>query len=179
MIKETTHFSGAQRLLHWTMAVAIVAMLFIGAGMVETVSARHAWLLAIHKPLGIAILLLAIVRIGVRLCKGAPALPDDVSPVQRRVAHLSHFVLYGLMIVMPLLGWAMVAAGGYPVTLFGGFHLPPIAPASAWWFARLHLAHTYLAYVLFVTVLGHLGAALFHGLIRRDGVLSSMATSGR
>ncbi|RKP55894.1 cytochrome b [Pararobbsia silviterrae] len=178
-MNSTPHFSGAQRLLHWTMAVAIVAMLFIGAGMVETVSERHRWLIAIHKPLGIAILVLALIRIAVRLRKGAPPLPADLPGVQRLVAHLSHLVLYGLMIAMPLLGWAMVSAGGYPVTLIGGWRLPPIAPADAWWFARLHLAHTYLAYLLFLTVLGHLGAALFHGLVRRDGVLSSMATSGR
>ncbi|CAM2151803.1 superoxide oxidase [Pararobbsia alpina] len=178
-MNETTHFSGAQRLLHWTMAVLILAMLFIGVGMVASVSERHTWLIAVHKPLGIAILLLVIVRVVVRLRNGTPPLPADMPGPQKLVAHLSHLALYGLMIAMPLLGWAMVSAGGYPVTLFGGFHLPPIAPASAWWFARLHLAHTYLAYLLFVTVLGHLGAALFHGLIRRDGVLSSMATSGR
>ncbi|HTJ95659.1 MAG TPA: cytochrome b [Pararobbsia sp.] len=178
-MNEKTHFSGAQRLLHWTMAVLIVAMLFIGVGMVATVSERHASLIAIHKPLGIAILLLVIVRVFVRLRTGTPRLPDSVPGIQKLVAHLSHYVLYALMIAMPLLGWAMVSAGGYPVTLFAGVHLPPIAPVSAWWFARLHLAHTYLAYLLFATVLAHLAAALFHGLIRRDGVLSSMATGGR
>ena len=179
MLNPKTHFSGAQRLLHWTMAVMIVTMLFVGVGMVTTVSERHTWLIALHKPLGIAILVLALVRVAVRLRKGTPPLPGDMPVVQKLVAHLSHLALYGLMIAMPLLGWAMLSAGGYPVTLFGGFHLPAIAPASAWWYARLHFAHTYLAYLLFITVLGHLGAALYHGLIRRDGVLSSMATSGR
>jgi cytochrome b561 len=173
---QSTHFSAAQRLLHWTMAILIIAMLFIGAGMVTTVSERHAWLLSIHRPIGIAIFVLAIVRLVVRLTKGAPALPADMPPIQKLVAHLSHLALYAFMIAMPLIGWAMVSAGGYPVTLFGSVQLPAIAPASAWWYARLHLAHVYLAYLLFLTVLAHFGAALFHGLVRRDGVLQSMAT---
>jgi cytochrome b561 len=175
MKNSTEHFSGIQRLLHWLMAILVITMLFVGAGMVTSVSQRHEWLIAIHKPLGIAILILVLLRIVVRLARGAPALPSDLPVVQKLAAYLSHLLLYFLMLAMPLLGWAMLSAGGYPVSLFGSFHLPPIAPADAWWYARLHLAHVYLAYLLFLTVLLHLAAALFHGLIRRDGVLSSMA----
>ena len=173
------HFSAGARTLHWLMAVLIITMLFVGAGMVTSVSERHTYLIELHKPLGIAILLLVLVRIVVRLRNGAPPLPADIPAPQRVVAHLSHLLLYALMLVMPLIGWAMLSAGGYPVTLYGPIHLPPIAPADAWLFARLHFAHTYLAYLLFLTVLLHLAAALFHGLVRRDGVFSSMARGGR
>jgi cytochrome b561 len=173
------HFSAGARTLHWLMAVLIITMLFVGAGMVTSVSERHTYLIELHKPLGIAILLLVLVRIVVRLRNGAPPLPADIPALQRVVAHLSHLLLYALMLAMPLIGWAMLSAGGYPVTLYGPIHLPPIAPASAWLFARLHFAHTYLAYLLFLTVLLHLAAALFHGLVRRDGVFSSMARGGR
>jgi cytochrome b561 len=173
------HFSAPARVLHWLMAVLIVTMLFVGAGMVTSVSERHTYLIELHKPLGIAILILVLIRIVVRLKHGAPALPASVPAPQRFVAHLSHLLLYGLMLAMPLIGWAMLSAGGYPVTLYGPIHLPPIAPTDAWLFARLHFAHTYLAYLLFLTVLLHLAAALFHGLVRRDGVLSSMARGGR
>ncbi len=173
------HFSAPARVLHWLMAVLIVTMLFVGAGMVTSVSERHTYLIELHKPLGIAILVLVLIRIIVRLKNGAPPLPASVPAPQRFVAHLSHLLLYALMLAMPLIGWAMLSAGGYPVTLYGPIHLPPIAPADAGLFARLHLAHTYLAYLLFLTVLLHLAAALFHGLIRRDGVFSSMARGGR
>jgi cytochrome b561 len=173
------HFSAPARLLHWLMAVLIITMLFVGAGMVTSVSERHSYLIELHKPLGIAILVLVLVRIVIRLTNRTPPLPADIPAPQKLVAHLSHLLLYGLMFVMPLIGWAMLSAGGYPVTLYGPVHLPPIAPADAWLFARLHFAHTYLAYLLFLTVLLHLAAALFHGLIRRDGVFSSMARGGR
>lgn len=179
MTPTHTHFSPLQRLLHWTMALLILTMLFIGIGMVATVSHAHATLIAIHRPLGIAILLLVLLRIGARLQRGSPPLPDDMPAPQRVVARLSHLVLYALMLAMPLIGWAMLSAEGYPVTLFGGVHLPAIAPHDVALFAVLRALHTYLALALFLTVLGHLAAAFFHGLIRRDGVFSSMARGAR
>lgn len=170
-----TGFNPLARLLHWLMAAMILAMLFIGVGMVSSVSARHAVLIAIHKPLGIAILVLVIVRLVVRFSKRPPALPEDLPGWQRAAAHLSHWVLYALMIAMPLIGWAMLSAGGYPVMLGGGVQLPALMGADPIAFAWLRNAHELLAFVLFATVVLHLTAALFHGLIRRDGVFGSMA----
>lgn len=169
-------FHPLARLLHWTMAVLVLAMLFIGVGMVSTVSAKHQWLLALHKPLGIAILLLVLVRIVVRLRFRPPALPADMPALMQFVAHASHWMLYALMLAMPLIGWAMLSAGGYPVSLGSSWHLPAILPASPVLFAWLREAHQYLAYLFFLTILGHMGAALYHGLIRRDEVLASMTT---
>ncbi|NKJ51377.1 cytochrome B [Burkholderia sp. SG-MS1] len=179
MSPTPTHFSPLARLLHWTMAPLIVAMLFIGVGMVGSVSRAHNTLIAIHKPLGIALLLLVVLRVGVRLTHGSPPLPADMATPQRIAAKASHLVLYVLMAAMPLIGWAMLSAAGYPVTLYGPLHLPPIAPQNVELFAVLRALHTWLAYALFATVLLHLAAALFHGLIRRDGVFSSMARGGR
>lgn len=81
------------------------------------------------------------------------------------------------MIAMPLIGWAMLSTGGYPVMLGTALHLPPILPANAVAFAILRHLHTWLALLLFLTFLAHMAAALYHGLIRRDGVLSSMVGS--
>jgi len=179
MTKTSRHFSPLARVLHWTMAVLIVAMLFIGVAMVATVSQAHATLIALHRPLGAALLVLALIRVVVRLKNGSPALPDDMPILQRFAAKASHLVLYGLFIAMPLIGWAMLSAGGYPVTLFGAWHLPAIVPQNVDLFALLRALHTWLAFALFATVLAHIAAALFHGLIRRDGVFSSMARGER
>ncbi|MNV28736.1 hypothetical protein D3C71_1199370 [compost metagenome] len=175
--RSPARFSLFARLLHWTMAIGIVAMLFIGVGMVASVSERHQWLMQIHKPLGVALLALVCIRLGTRLYKGVPALPAALPAWQRQAALASHILLYALMFAMPLIGWAMVSAGGYPV-MAGGWQLPAIAPANAALFSWLRGAHRYLAFLLFATVLLHLAAALFHGWIRRDGVLESM-TRGR
>ena len=179
MTPTRTHFSPLARLLHWTMAPLIIAMLFIGVGMVATVSRAHTTLVAIHRPLGIALLLLVVVRAGIRITRGSPPLPADMPALQRFAAKASHLLLYALMAAMPLIGWAMLSAAGYPVTLYGPLHLPPIAPHNVELFALLRALHTWLAFALFATVLLHLAAALFHGLIRRDGVFSSMARGGR
>jgi cytochrome b561 len=179
MTNTSRHFSPLARLLHWTMAVLIIAMLFVGVAMVATVSHAHATLIALHRPLGVALLVLALIRVVVRLKNGSPALPDDMPALQRFAAKASHLVLYGLFIAMPLIGWAMLSAGGYPVMLFGAWHLPAIVPQNVDLFALLRALHTWLAFALFATVLAHIAAALFHGLIRRDGVFSSMARGGR
>ncbi|MHC1479166.1 cytochrome b [Frateuria aurantia] len=167
-------FSLPARILHWLMAVLILAMLFIGVGMVASVSSRHAWLVAIHKPLGIAILALAVVRLLVRLRRAPPPLPADLPAVQKLAAHASHWLLYGLMLALPVVGWAMLSAGGYPVMLTDSLRLPSICPAGPVAFALLRHLHAWLAFALFATILAHLAAALYHGLIRRDGVLPAM-----
>lgn len=174
-----TSFSGLQKLLHWTMAVLILAMLFVGVGMVSTVSRAHDTLVDLHRPLGFALLLLVIVRLAVRLRRGAPPLPASMPAPQRVIAKASHVVLYALMLAMPLIGWGMLSAGGYPVTMAGAFHLPPILPPDVRLFALLRAMHTWLALTLFVVVLMHLAAALLHGLILRDGVFAAMAPGGQ
>lgn len=169
-----SHFNRLARVLHWSMALLIVAMLFIGVTMVTSLALRPV-LIDLHRPLGIAILLLALVRLGNRLRHRPPPLPNDLPAIQKLAALASHWLLYALMLSMPLIGWAMVSAGGYPVVMFGGVHLPAIVPHSPGLFAVLRRAHGVLAYALFATVLMHLSAALYHAWVRRDGVLSSMA----
>jgi cytochrome b561 len=179
MTREHDMFYLPARLLHWLMAILIVAMLFIGVGMVSSVSERHGWLLRIHKPLGIAILVLAAVRLTVRARHRPPALPADLPLLQKLAAYASHWLLYALMLTIPLVGWAMLSAGGYPVMLSDSFRLPPIFPVDPIAFAVLRHLHTWLAMLLFLTFLAHMTAALYHGLIRRDGVLSSMTAARR
>jgi cytochrome b561 len=179
MTNPSRHFSLTARFLHWTMAALILAMLFIGVGMVATVSHLHSVLIALHRPLGVALFVLALVRVAVRVKNGSPALPGDMPAVQRFAAKASHWVLYALFLAMPVVGWAMLSAGGYPVTLFGAWHLPAIVAQDALLFAVLRALHTWLAFGLFAVVVLHVAAALFHGLVLRDGVFSSMARGGR
>lgn len=170
----TSNFAPMARLLHWTMAFMVIAMLFIGAGIVASVSERHEWLLSLHKPLGIAILLLVVIRLLVRLTTQTPPLPSNLPYWQILAAKASHYLLYALMFAMPLIGWAMISAAGDPVMLSHSMQLPSILAADAETFAFLRKAHGYLAYLFFLTILAHLAAALFHAWIRRDDVMQSM-----
>ncbi|KGM56390.1 cytochrome B561 [Lysobacter arseniciresistens ZS79] len=172
------HFNPTARWLHWLMAAMIVAMLFIGVAMMASVSARP-WLIDLHRPLGITILVLAVVRLRNRLRRPVPALPASLPRWQRAAATASHWLLYGLMLAMPLIGWAMLSAGGFPVQLADGVMLPPIAPRHPALYAVLRAAHGGLAYLLFATVLLHVAAALRHAWVLGDGVFASMARGGR
>ena len=169
-------FPAVSRLLHWLMALMIVAMLFIGVGMAASLSPRYKLLVSIHRPLGIAIFVLCLARIVNRFINPPPELPDTIPSLQRLAAKASHIVLYALMFIMPLVGWGMLSAARYPIVLYGPLRLPPILPHDLTLYVWLRDLHTDLAYLFFATFLAHFGAALFHGLIRRDGVLESMAS---
>ena len=161
------------RVLHWTMALLILAMLFIGVAMVSSLSDYHR-LAAIHRPLGILLLVLVAVRLINRLLSPPPPLPAAMPAVLRLAAQASHWLLYALMFAVPVVGWAMLSAAGYPIQLVGAVHLPPILPHDRALYAVLRPAHTVLAFLLFGTFLIHLGAALTHALVFRDGVFGSM-----
>ncbi|SDZ39597.1 cytochrome b561 [Saccharopolyspora shandongensis] len=162
------------RVLHWVMAVMVIAMLFIGVAMVASPSAYHA-LLFLHRPLGIAILALVVVRFVNRLLRRPPAHSATMSPAERVVATGSEYLLYALLFAQPLIGWAMTSAAGTPVVLYGPLHLPAILPPSASLYSTLREAHTVLAYLLFFAFTAHMCAVLFHALVLRDGLLDRMA----
>ncbi|MGY3037017.1 cytochrome b561 [Bradyrhizobium sp. USDA 4354] len=168
-------FAPIQRLLHWLMALCIIAMLFIGVGMVSTVAPKYLPLVLIHKTLGVALLVLVLVRLALRLHLGAPPLPADLPPAMKLGARLSHLLLYGLMIVMPLLGLGMLWAASYPVVLYGGIQVPALLPQSDRVHTLLWNVHVSLGLAFFALVLLHLAAALFHALVRRDGVFATIS----
>jgi cytochrome b561 len=174
MSTPRTRFAIQSRILHWLMAVMILAMLFIGIAMVVSPD-HYRWLVSLHRPLGIAILILAIIRLINRKLTKLPPFPPTMSAAERVIASSSEKLLYALMIALPLVGWGMLSAGHYPIVMFGSVHLPPILPAHPMLFAALRHAHTILAYLLFATILAHLGAVLFHTLIVRDRILDRMA----
>ncbi|RBL03205.1 cytochrome b, partial [Xanthomonas oryzae pv. oryzae] len=111
-MSRRTHFNLPARVLHWLMAAMILTMLFVGVGMVASVTQRP-WLIDLHRPLGIAILILAVLRLINRLRHRPPPLPADLPAWQKAAAIASHWLLYALMLGMPLIGWAMLSAGGY------------------------------------------------------------------
>jgi cytochrome b561 len=110
------------------------------------------------------------------LVQPPPALPEAMPGPQRFIAHAAHFALYGLMFALPLVGWGMLSAAGYPIVLYGALQLPPILPLDVTLYAVLRTTHTVLAYLLFATFIAHFAAALMHALLYRDGVFQSMAS---
>jgi cytochrome b561 len=173
MSTERHQFAALSRLLHWTMAVMVLTMLGIGVTMVASLAEYHV-LVSIHRPLGIAILILVVVRFVNRLLNRPPPFPAMMPRAERLAATASEYTMYGLMFVQPLVGWGMLSAARYPVVLFGPVHLPFILPHDAMLYAVLRKAHTVLGCFLFLTILAHVAAILWHTLIVRDGMLTRM-----
>jgi len=174
MATERRQFTAFSRFLHWTMAAMVLTMLCIGVAMVTSLADYH-MLVSIHRPLGIAILLLVVVRFVNRQLSSLPPFPATMSSAERRAARASELTMYGLMFILPLVGWGMLSAARYPIVLFGSVHLPFILPHDVALYAVLRKAHTILAYLFFMAFIAHFGAILFHTLIVRDGLLKRMA----
>ena len=174
MNNPPAQFALQSRILHWLMAAMLLTMLFVGAAMVASLGNYHR-LVAIHRPLGILILILAAIRFVNRKLTTLPPFPPTMSHLGQSFASASERLLYTLMFALPLVGWGMLSAGHYPIVMFGPVHLPPILPANPTLYAVLRRTHTLLAYLLFLAFLAHLGFVLFHTLIVRDRLLNRMA----
>ena len=151
----------------------ILTMLFIGVAMVASLADYHL-LISIHRPLGIAILILVIIRYLNRKLNLPPEFMATMPSEERMVAHASEMLMYAMMFAMPLIGWGMLSAARYPIVLYGPIHLPPILPHSPMLYAVLRKMHTIVAYLFFATFIAHFGAVLFHTLILRDGLIDRM-----
>jgi cytochrome b561 len=174
MSTQRSQFAPFSRVLHWTMAAMVLTMLCIGVTMVASLASYHV-LVSIHRPLGFAILILVVVRFVNRVLNRPPPFPATMSRAERMAATLSELTMYGLMFVLPLVGWGMLSAARYPIVLYGPLHLPFILPHDVMLYAVLRKTHTILAYLFFLTFIAHFGAIMFHTLIVRDGMLKRMA----
>lgn len=159
------------RILHW--ATAVLVLFQIPAGLL-IVNFDLGPVYDLHKSVGALILALIIVRLPWRLSHPAPPLPSDIPPPQRVAALTMHWVLYALLVVQPIVGWIATSAYPAPVPFFGLLELPHI-----WWedralSDRLFVMHRSLGIAMGVLLIGHIGAALYHHVIRRDKVLLRM-----
>ncbi|MHB8846996.1 MAG: cytochrome b [Burkholderiales bacterium] len=161
--------------LHWLVAGLIIATFPLGLYMSDmALSPRKLQLYSYHKWIGIVILLLVVLRLLWRLTHRPPALLAGMPRWQENSAHAVHFVLYGLMLAVPLSGWLMSSALGFQVVLFGVLPLPDLIAANKATGHLLKTVHEWLNYSLLGFVTLHVGAALHHHFILRDGTLRRM-----
>ena len=169
--------------LHWLIALAIVEQIALGLAMTQDGLApmRQFQLFQLHKSVGITILLLVLLRVLWRLAHRPPPLPAAMPAVERRAAEGTHLVLYALLLLMPLTGWAVVSASPFniPTVLYGIVpwpHLPVLptlhdkAPVEA----VLKAVHAYGAWMLIALLALHVLAVLRHVLVLDDDVLWRM-----
>lgn len=181
---DAAAYSAPARRLHWITATIVVVMLPLGFGMAYRGNTLDIWddvtntLYSTHKLMGFALLWLMCGRLAYRLVKGAPPDEPGLAAWQRAAARLMHWALYGLLLIVPLLGWIGVSL--YPaLDIFGLFSLPSLAAPDEAAAKRVLWLHGWLAIALAVLVALHVAAALHHHLIRHDGVLRRMWRAAR
>ncbi|HEY4254143.1 MAG TPA: cytochrome b [Roseomonas sp.] len=166
------------KLFHWTTVLLIAVALPVGFVIKHIKDDDQMAFYAIHESAGLTVFFVVILRLLWRRLSPPPALPGHVPAVMRAVANGVHHALYALLILQPLLGFFATNAQGYPLqgetAYFRLIDLPKFMEANAWLGGWLQGIHTVFGWALLVLLAAHIGGALFHHLIRRDGSLLRM-----
>jgi cytochrome b561 len=174
MFTAVRRYTPTAMALHWLLALMILGSLTVGLYMTSLpLSPTRLKLYNWHKWAGMVILILSAARLLWRLTHRPPA--DVPMPVwQQRAAHATHWAMYGLFFAIPLAGWAYSSAAGFPVVLFGVLPLPDWVSPDREFAELIKPLHKGLAYTLAALVVVHVGAALKHHVVDRDGLLTRM-----
>ena len=186
-------YSNVAITLHWLIALGIIVNIALGLYFADLPRSdpNKFFLTQTHKSIGLTILVLSLIRVAWRLMNPVPPLPASMSPTMRFAAHATHFLLYFLIIAIPLSGWLLVSSSplGLPTMYFGWFAWPELPyfsdlprAAKKIWVGKFDAVHIYLAWSAIVLVPIHILGALYHQFVRRDEVMGRMlpgANAGR
>ncbi len=162
-------------LLHWTSAALIIAMLAIGIYMTGMEDGDDKWrLYDLHKSIGCLFVMLLLARIAWKRFNITPPLPDNLKAYEQILAHITHILLYVMMIIIPITGYIDSSAGGYHLSFFGLFDVPMLIEKNKTLADITVLIHAYTAYALIIVIFLHIGAALKHHFILKDDILLRM-----
>ncbi|HTT97293.1 MAG TPA: cytochrome b [Rhizomicrobium sp.] len=181
----TLRYGSVAMTFHWVIALLVIANICVGLymGDLPRSDPMKFEIFQIHKSIGLTVLVLSILRVVWRLMNPVPPLPAGMNPALKIGARISHFLLYFLIVAIPLTGYIMVSASplGNGTSYFGLFDWPNLPIWTGMTREQLHpihetweTVHVYLAWSAIVLIPIHVLAALYHGVMRRDGVLSRM-----
>lgn len=168
-------YDGVAQGFHWLILALLAAQFAIAWTMPDiTKTTPAAGLVAWHLSVGATILFVMLLRLAWRLTHTPPPPPGDLPGPLRLLSRLTHWLLYAILIVLPVLGWINASSRGYPVRLFGVVPLPQLVPTGDPFGHAMGDVHANVALVLLAVVALHVTGALFHAVVKRDGVVSRM-----
>lgn len=163
------------RVLHWLIVALLIAQFAIAWTMPEIHRGTPPLgLVSWHLSVGLVILAVMLFRLGWRLTHAVPPVPSDLPKGLQLLSRGTHYLLYTLLIVIPLLGWANASARGWPIRLFGAIPIPGLIPAGSGVGHAMGDVHATLATVLLAIVALHVGGALYHLLVLKDRIVQRM-----
>jgi cytochrome b561 len=175
MTDATPAYTVTARILHWITASLVLLMLPLGLVIANDWGGPlQDQLYDLHRSIGALIIPIVLVRLVYRLRHPPAPLPDDIPALQQLAANATHWALYALLIVQPFVGWIGTSAYRATIVVFGLFELPPIWPEDRGFSDRVLFAHSLIGLTIAVLLAAHIGAALQHHFVRRDGILMRM-----
>ena len=176
--EHAAQYSRAAKWLHWLTVLMVFPLFAVGLVMSERAEknifdATTNSMYSMHKLMGFILLWLIVARSAYKLMKGAPPPVPTLTPFERIASTATHHLLYVLLLVVPILGWAGVSA--FPALgIFDLFSLPAILGPNEALAKQIFGIHGLFAKLMMALVLLHIGGALMHGVIKRDGVMNRM-----
>lgn len=174
---EGAAYTVTARVLHWVTAALVLGMIVVGVVIANKWGG--AWqdrLYDLHKSTGAILIPIIIGRILYRWKHPPAPLPADIPAIQQFAAYTTHYLLYGLLVAQMFMGWIATSAYRAPVPVYGLFNLPPIWPENRAFSEQLLSVHRVVGITIAVVAAVHIGAALYHHVVRKDRVLMRMIT---
>lgn len=163
------------RAFHWLVVVLIAAQFVIALVLPSVLPAStEDAIIAWHFSVGSTILLVMLLRLAWRLTHPPPPAPADLPPALRLLARATHWAFYAVLIVLPLLGWTAANAYGATPRLLGLFPLPALVSPNKPFAEAVGTIHATVALSLAGLIALHVSGALYHALVKRDGVMGRM-----
>ena len=168
-------YDNVARLFHWATLLLVLVMIPVGLVMTQDIPRPlQDRLFVLHKGLGPLVFLVVLARLGWRLGHRPPPLPASVPAPQQRAAELVHAGLYGFLLLQAASGYVRVTTGGFPIEALRALGIPPLLPKSEAVAHAASVVHAVSAWILIALIAAHVGAAAYHGLVLRDGVVARM-----
>jgi cytochrome b561 len=177
---STRAYTPTAKGLHWLIVLLLTAQ-FVTAYTLPHIGRNTPpdALINLHFSFGVSILVVMAVRFAHRLMHPVPLEAHDARPWEQFLAKTIHRLLYLILLVSPLLGWASASAHKLPVVVFGVVTLPAIAQPGASWANTAGDIHSTVMWTLLCLIVLHAAAALYHHLVRHDGTMVRMLPSIR
>jgi cytochrome b561 len=173
------NYGSLARFLHWSIVILVIVQFFLAESADELPDGLEKLrILTWHKSFGMLVLLLASARILWKLANRGRPVPAGTG-LLKKAATAGHGLLYLLILLQPLSGWAMSSAANYPITFFGWFQVPALLATNHDLHERLEGVHEALFYVLVTVAVVHVAAALYHHFFLKDDVLRRMSPLGK
>jgi cytochrome b561 len=169
-------YPASSKWLHWLVAICVLTTAVVAVTMVNLLpeGPTQDKLFVFHKSLGVLILILMTLRLINRLVVGAPAPDPAIEPWQRKASSAVHGSLYVLLFAMAIVGLIGHSLFGAATPFFGLFEIPPFTPKNEGLSDALFVLHKWVGFLVIALVVLHISAALYHALIRHDGVIYRM-----